>query len=681
MSIAQKSLLLLRNSNMINYENVISSSHDEVNEISDWKALHRLSTALLKADTVQQKLERILHTVVEFHQTQYGVISFFDPGRDALTVKASVGLVESAVAGLTKVKPGQGCCGLAFAERHRVIIEDFESNDAVAEFRPWAAQHSFRAVYSTPFYDADGEALGVLSVYFDKPHKPTLREKELADICATTIALILDRDRSETALRRERDRRDQILGGMAEGLCIVDHNFNVLEMNDAGLRISKRPFYELSGQSHWALWPETADSEVGQLYRKAMIERVPVHLENRWEDPTGEIGWYELSAYPIDEGLALFFRDITERKKAEQAVRDSETLYRLLSESLSQLVWRTDAQGVIVQGEESWRKYTGYKGDLQQGWHEAVHPEDREKAREWWEATLVSGEISQFTFRVLRQDGKYRYLETKAVPWKDSNGNIKEWIGSCEDVTTAALHEGELQLANQRKDQFLAVLSHELRNPLSATRMAAQLLGTSPIDAARVTQLSEVIHRQVGHMSRLVEDLIDVSRVSQGLVLLDKHDIDLRAVVQNAIEQVTPMIAAKNHTLKVEMPVQECKVCGDRTRLVQVMCNLLSNAARYTPDQGNIRVTLTIEVDHYLLAIADNGIGIDPSTIDEIFDFYVQAERSTDRKNGGLGLGLALVKSLVELHDGNVTAMSHGKDLGSTFIVTFPKRESVKLLA
>lgn len=211
--------------------------------------------------------------------------------------------------------------------------------------------------------------------------------------------------------------------------------------------------------------------------------------------------------------------------------------------------------------------------------------------------------------------------------------------------------------------------------------MAAQLLGTSPTDAARVTQLSEVIQRQVGHMSRLVEDLVDVSRVSQGLVLLDKHAIDLRTIVKNAVEQVTPMIAAKNHLLKMEIPVHECKVYGDRTRLVQVVCNLLSNAARYTPDQGNIRVTLAIEENHYLLTVVDNGIGIDPAAITEIFDFYVQAARSTDRKAGGLGLGLALVKSLVELHDGNVTAMSHGKDLGSTFTITLPQLVTMKLLA
>ena len=657
---------------MINLKDVIGKSHDDLNEIADWKALHRLSMALLKGDRVQQKLERLLQTLAEFHNTIYGLVSCFDPVTGTLEVKASIGLNGAAVIALGRIKPGQGCCGFALIEQRRTIIEDFQVNEQFSEFRSWASQHSIRAVYSTSFYDANGEVSGVLSMCFDKPHTPTVREKELTDICATTVALILDCDRTEKALRWERDRRDQVLRGMAEGFCVLDYNFNVLEMNAAALRIDTRPFHELAGRSYWTLWPESENSEVGRLYRKAMTERIPVHLESRWEDLASQVGWFELSAYPIDEGLALFIRDITERKKAEEAVWDSEMRYRLLSESVSPIVWRTNAQGVVIDGGESWSKYTGYKWDPQQ-WHEAVHPEDREKTREWWAATLVSGEISQFTFRVRRRDGKYRYLDTRTVPWKDGVGNIKEWIGSCEDVTNASLHEEELRLANQRKDQFLAVLSHELRNPLAATKMAAQLLGTPPIDATCVTQYSEIIQRQVGHMSRLVEDLIDVSRVSLGLVLLDKHPVNLHTIVQNAVEQVSPMISAKGHTLKVDIPPYPCKVYGDQTRLVQVVSNLLSNAARYTPDNGNIRLTLMTERDSFVLKIVDNGVGIEPAAIPVLFDLYVQAERSTNRKNGGLGLGLALVKSLVELHGGTVTVESDGKDRGCTFIVTLPQ--------
>ncbi|RYF44563.1 MAG: HAMP domain-containing histidine kinase, partial [Cytophagaceae bacterium] len=230
-----------------------------------------------------------------------------------------------------------------------------------------------------------------------------------------------------------------------------------------------------------------------------------------------------------------------------------------------------------------------------------------------------------------------------------------------------------LRLENHRKDQFLAVLSHELRNPLSAAKMAVELLGTPPIKVERVSQLSEVIKRQVSHMSRLVEDLIDVSRVSEGLVVLDKHRINLNIIIENAVEQIRPMMVAKSHTLKVEVPPDPCEVCGDRIRLVQVIANLLSNAARYTPQQGCIHLTLATEQDCFSIKIIDNGIGIEPAVIPGLFDLFAQAERSTDPKSGGLGLGLALVKSLVELHGGTVTARSDGRNLGSTFTVALPR--------
>ena len=656
---------------MINLENFADKINNKLENSVDWKALHHLSMMLLKPDTIQQKLERVLQTVAEFHNTPYGLVSFFDPITGTLAVKASIGLNNAAVAAVEGIKPGQGCCGFSFAEQRRTIIDDFQINEQFAEFRPWASQHSIRAVYSTPFYDARGEVMGVLSVYFDKPHTPTLREQELADICATTVALILDRERTEIALRRERDRRDHVLRGMGEGFCILDRNFNVLEMNAAGLRIDKRSFHEIVGQNYWTLWPEM-DPQTSRQLRKAMTERITVHLENRVKNAAGQIFWFAISAHSIDEGLALFFRDITERKKTEEAVQDSEMRYRLLSESISTFVWRTDAQGIVIDSGESWNRYTGHDGDPQE-WYEVVHPDDRENTRKSWEAILASGQASQFTCRVLRRDGMYRYLITHAVPWMDSAGNVKEWVGSCEDITEASLYEEKLRQENHRKDQFLAVLSHELRNPLSAAKMAVELLGTPPVKAERVNQLSEVIKRQVGHMSRLVEDMIDVTRVSQGLVVLDKHRVNLNTIIENAQEQVSPMMVAKGHTLEIEVPPYPCEVYGDRIRLVQVIANLLSNAARYTPQQGCIHLTLAPKQDCFSVKIVDNGIGIEPNVILGLFDLFAQAERSTDPKTGGLGLGLALVKSLVELHGGTVTAKSDGRDLGSTFTVTLPR--------
>lgn len=235
------------------------------------------------------------------------------------------------------------------------------------------------------------------------------------------------------------------------------------------------------------------------------------------------------------------------------------------------------------------------------------------------------------------------------------------------------VHE-QLQLADKRKDEFLAVLSHEMRSPLAATKMAAQILETPTVTPDRSRQMGQVIARQVGHMSRLVEDLIDVSRVARGLIRLERHRVDLNLVIHAAIEQVKPMILAKNHTLSTEgtPDAEPALVTGDHTRLIQVITNLLSNAARYTPAGGHITLSLAKAGHKAHIRIVDNGIGISPDAMAHLFDLFVQAEISTDRKNGGLGLGLALVKSLVDLHGGNVAAFSDGEGLGSTFCVELP---------
>lgn len=226
-----------------------------------------------------------------------------------------------------------------------------------------------------------------------------------------------------------------------------------------------------------------------------------------------------------------------------------------------------------------------------------------------------------------------------------------------------------LESADRRKDEFLAILSHELRGPLSATGVAAQLLEVAPVTEARAGQLGRVITRQVSHMARLVEDLLDVSRVSRGLVVLDKSPVDLCGIVRDAIEQVGPLVESRSHKLVVFLPSTPFLIPGDRIRLVQVVANLLGNAARYTPEGGRISVCLEADEHTMTLTVEDNGIGLKPELLPYLFDLYVQAERSSSRENGGLGLGLALVKSLVEAHGGEVCAASSGEGQGSVFTV------------
>ncbi|MFL6674384.1 MAG: ATP-binding protein [Massilia sp.] len=236
-----------------------------------------------------------------------------------------------------------------------------------------------------------------------------------------------------------------------------------------------------------------------------------------------------------------------------------------------------------------------------------------------------------------------------------------------------SLAERELRAADQRKDEFLAMLAHELRNPLAPISTGAHLLKLLHSDNAQITQTCAIIARQVEHMTGLVDDLLDVSRVTRGLVSLSTQVLDLKDVIDDAAEQIRPLLAARRHQVVIEVPPQPAHVMGDHKRLVQVVANLLNNANKYTPEGGHVALRLAADGGEYVLTVSDDGIGMEPALVARVFDLFTQAERTPDRSQGGLGLGLALAKSLVELHGGSVSAHSDGLGTGSSFSVRLPR--------
>jgi signal transduction histidine kinase len=271
---------------------------------------------------------------------------------------------------------------------------------------------------------------------------------------------------------------------------------------------------------------------------------------------------------------------------------------------------------------------------------------------------------------------QHRYLELGNVSLLERPAQGVTLVSAAQSALRARRRQYAMREVDQRKDEFLAMLGHELRNPLAPIRAASDLLRIPTLDRGKIQQTSEIISRQVKHMTGLIDDLLDLSRVSRGLVTLTETLLDARQVVTGAVEQVRPLVDARRHRVTIQMPHEAAFVHGDQKRLVQIVANVLNNAAKYTPEGGEMVVALFVDEDTVAYTVSDNGIGMAPQTIEHVFDMFAQAERSSDRSQGGLGIGLALVRNLVALHGGRVAAYSEGIGKGSRFTVTLPRAEA-----
>lgn len=283
-------------------------------------------------------------------------------------------------------------------------------------------------------------------------------------------------------------------------------------------------------------------------------------------------------------------------------------------------------------------------------------------------------------YRALRSSVLRLWNEANSTPSSTDIDDIIRFNEAIDQLLAASVFSfakatrEAVEAEKDRKDQFLAMLAHELRNPLSPISAAATLLKMAKSNDPVVNNASNIIARQVAHMATLVEDLLDVSRVTRGAIELKLEPLDLRQVIADAIEQVAPQVQDRHHALAVAEFPRAITLLGDKKRLVQVITNLLTNAVKYTPENGHIELSLALYDEQVTIAVEDNGVGMAPDFVPHVFDLFSQAERTSDRTSGGLGLGLALVKSLVELHGGKVTCSSPGLGKGSKFTVWLPRQ-------
>jgi PAS domain S-box-containing protein len=484
------------------------------------------------------------------------------------------------------------------------------------------------------------------------------------------------------------NRLIQLLENMTDAFVALDRDWRIVYQNAAAEQISRRPRSEVLGKSHWEEWPASVGTTVERQYRRAMAEQVPVHFEHHYSSSSGSEVWLELHAYPSEEGLNIFFRDITEHKQAIVDLQQSEERYRYLADLIPQLVWIANAEGSLLDVNQRWLNFTGLTLAQAQlkGWEAVVHPDDISTLGQQWAIAQQQGTDYQAEGRMRRADGAYRWHLHQAVPMKNEQGQIIKWFGTATDVEEQkqleqqrdrVLHHeqaarAKAEQANCIKDEFLAVLSHELRSPLNPILGWTSLLRNGRLDAAKTAYAIETIERNAKLQVQLIEDLLDVSRILRGKLSLNVMQVDLSSVISAALETVRLAAEAKSLQIQTTISPNVGLISGDAGRLQQVLWNLLSNAVKFTPQAGQIVVTLTQTKTYAQVQVSDTGKGINPDFLPYIFEHFRQEDGATTRQFGGLGLGLAIVRQIVELHGGSVQAESQGEGQGATFTVKLP---------
>ena len=367
---------------------------------------------------------------------------------------------------------------------------------------------------------------------------------------------------------------------------------------------------------------------------------------------------------------------VIERDQAQRSLEEREERLRLSFAAASIGAWELNLETMEAPVHSLQHdRIFGYPGKLEQ-WSfarllEHVHPEDREAVRRHFDAALSSRNLA-CECRILRADGALRWISLQGALYDDDGGRPLRAIGIVKDVTDRRQAEEALRQADRRKDEFLATLAHELRNPLAPIRTGLELLRMLGDERNVVNDTLRRMETQMGHLVRLVDDLLDLSRITSGKVTLRKTLLELGGVIRTAAEAVRPELADAGHRLEVVLPEEPLHVQADETRVAQIVSNLVNNAAKYPPAGGRIGIRAAHEDGHAVVRVSDNGMGIPAAMLERIFEMFVQVERDADRMQAGLGIGLTLVKRLVEMHGGTITAASEGPGKGSTFEVRLP---------
>lgn len=463
-------------------------------------------------------------------------------------------------------------------------------------------------------------------------------------------------------------------------VCALDESGRILRLNAVCAQVFGRWLHvgELAAPAFAALgtslpWPP-GDQRAGRPWQAPhQLLRLPDGRSFRIE-PVG-----------VGEAAYLVLRDVSEEIAYAARLEESESRFRVMADCAPVMIWMSNLDKLCDWFNKPWLDFSGRTLEQEWGfgWAEGVHPDDYDRCVQIYTTAFDRREPFTMDYRLRRRDGVYRWILDNGAPRYAADGSFTGYIGSCIDIHERKDLEAELrrqaealQLQDRRKDEFLAMLAHELRNPLAPIASAAGVLKAVEAGDATLARLRGIIERQVGQLRRLVDDLLDVSRVTQGKIRLAPADIDLGEVIDRALELSAERVQGGGHRVELIRPPGALPVRGDAARLAQALANLLDNAAKYTPQPGTLVLRVEWSAERYSLSVTDPGEGIDPAFLPEVFDLFTQHDQSLARSRGGLGVGLHIARQIARLHGGELTAHSDGPGRGACFCLSAPTRPS-----
>ena len=588
-----------------------------------------------------------------------------------------------------RFRRGEGLPGRVWAAARREWVRDVRTDRGFPR-RELASQAGLQSAFACPVLFA-GRELGVIEFFTRSVREPDAEVDETICNVAAQLGQFIERRSAAASLLESENRFRALMEQAPFSVQIFAPDGRTLSVNRAWSELWGVTLDQIAGYNVLAD-PQLEARGVAAYLRRAFagetVEIPAIEYDPNQTIPgktrhTDAVRWVSAVAYPLKDGaghvreVVLVHEDITAQRRAEHALRGEEEKLRLLADTIPQLAWMAQPDGHIFWYNQRWYEYTGTTAQSMEGWGwQSVHdPAVLPDVLARWGASIATGEPFDMVFPLKGADGRFRPFLTRVNPLRAADGRVLYWFGTNTDISDIKRMEEALREADRRKDDFLATLAHELRNPLAPIVNALQLLKMPAADAKTVQRAREVMDRQLRHLVRLVDDLLDMSRIVRGKVELRRESVELGSVVARAVETAQQLIDARGHRLDISL-AQGLRIDGDPVRLAQVIGNLVGNSARYTPPNGRISISAHASGNDALIRVEDNGMGIAPEMMPRIFDSFVQGAHSAVRAEGGLGIGLALVKSLVELHGGRVDAHSAGTGKGASFVVRLPLAEA-----